>query len=96
MLKVEELKVLKKFLDHHSIYLEKYARLAHYGRRFSAFFPSIADQVNPDRKPWTKRRVSALAEHVATLDPAVFVQLAEARMSPLPRRHGLMRVRPTN
>ena len=57
------------------------ARLCHYGRRFSTFFPNIADRINPLQKSWLPKLLSDLADYVATLDPSSFQRLDV----PLPR-----------
>lgn len=71
--------VLERFLNAHGIEMLPTTRLCHYGRRFSAFFPAIADKVNPERKNWGRRFVESLAEYVATLDPKDFEKSPEAR-----------------
>lgn len=71
--------VLEKFLSFHGIELLPWARLPLYGRRFRRFFPSIADQVNPEKKPWTSGFVDRLVEIVATLDPSDFAKDESAR-----------------
>lgn len=71
--------VLEKFLAFHGIELLPWARLSHFGRRFRAYFPTIADHVNPDRRPWTAGLIATLALHVAALDPNGFQKEESAR-----------------
>jgi 5-methylcytosine-specific restriction endonuclease McrA len=71
--------VLERFLNHHGIEMPATARLAHYGRRFWAYFPAIADKINPQGASWTSRVVGRLAEYVAHLDPEDFVRDPVAR-----------------
>lgn len=84
--RVEQKMVLERFLSHHGITMIATARLPHYGRRFSAYFPTIADQVNPDRKPWIEPRIAALASLVMTIDPATAQRDPNARAPHLAKR----------
>lgn len=74
---LEQRQVLESFLGHHEIKMEPTARLAHFGRRFTAFFPAIAVHVNPDGKNWGRNIIADLAGYVATLDPADFTKAAD-------------------
>lgn len=68
MNKEEQKIVLERFLEFHDIRMLPTARLAHYGRRYRAYFPDIANEVHPDG-PWTSRPIERLADYVATLEP---------------------------
>lgn len=63
---------LEKFLLHHQISMIPTARFSHYGRRFSRFFPEIAKMANPSGEKWSRKRMIALAEIVAGLDPSSY------------------------
>ncbi len=67
--------VLERFLTAHGIEMLPRARLCHYGRRFSAFFPSVAIHVNPHESSWHKRLIGELAAYVATLNPSSFQKI---------------------
>lgn len=88
--KREQRIVLEAFLKDHGIDMFPTARLCHFGRRFSAFFPEIARAVNPDGTNWGSNLVKALAERVSTLDPAMFEKSPEARPIHVAKKHRQM------
>lgn len=84
---IEQKIVMERFLTAHGIEMLPTARLCAYGRRFSAFFPEIAKQVNPESKNWGRRTVAGLAAHVATLNPADFHKSPDARPIHVAKKH---------
>jgi hypothetical protein len=79
--------VLEKFLAAHGIEMRPTARLCHYGRRFSAFFPDLASDVNPDGKKWGRVIIADLAEHVRGLDPADHQKSPDAKPIHIPKKY---------
>lgn len=82
--------VLERFLNSHGIEMLPTARLCQYGRRFSAFFPTIAARVNPEAKNWGRKIVADLASHVATLNPSDFQKSPDARPVHVAKKHRKM------
>jgi 5-methylcytosine-specific restriction endonuclease McrA len=85
--KREQKVVLEKFLTFHNVELLPHARLPHFARRFVAFFPEIAQAVNPERKPWKKSAVERLAHLVATIDPASVEKKPDARQPHIAKKY---------
>lgn len=79
--------VLESFLAFHKIELVSHARLPHFARRFGAFFPEIADAVNPERKPWKRAAVERLANLVASIDPASVTKKSDARAPHIAKKY---------
>jgi hypothetical protein len=76
---LEQREVLERFLCHHGIKMEATARLAHFGRRFTAFFPPISVYVNPEGKNWSRGMMAELAEYVSGLEADSFTRAADQR-----------------
>ena len=71
--------VLETFLHAHGVEMLPTARLSHYGRRFSRFFPTIAEQANPSDARWTKEPIARLCEIVKELEPEDYARAEAAR-----------------
>ena len=77
--------ILETFLTAHGIEMLATARLAHYGRRFTAFFPEIAKAVNPESKAWTDKAITRLVEHIQSQNPQDHKKTSAEKFKPTAR-----------